>query len=116
MTGRSTRSAGILLFRRHGFDLEVLIGHPGGPFWRNKHEGSWSIPKGLLDSGEDERAAALREFAEETGRQLDPEGMISLGSVQLRSGKTVVAWAVEGDLDLPGRGFPLAGGNRIGAY
>jgi len=99
MTRRSARSAGILLFRRPGPDLEVLIGHPGGPFWRNKHEGVWSIPKGLLDPGEDERAAALREFSEETGRQLDPEAMLNLGSVQLRSGKTVVAWAVEGDLD-----------------
>ncbi len=99
MTGRATRSAGILLFRRYEAGFEVLIGHPGGPFWKNKQEGSWSIPKGLLDPGEDEQVAALREFAEETGRQLEPEALIELGSVQLRSGKTVVAWAAEGDLD-----------------
>jgi predicted NUDIX family NTP pyrophosphohydrolase len=93
------RSAGILLFRTENGRLDVLIGHPGGPFWRNKHEGAWSIPKGLVESTENAQTAALREFAEETGHRLDPEEMISLGSVQLASGKEVVAWGVYGDLD-----------------
>ncbi|MDJ0923456.1 MAG: NUDIX domain-containing protein [Acidimicrobiia bacterium] len=98
MTSPPERSAGILLFRTEP-SLGVLIGHPGGPFWRNKHEGAWSIPKGLVEPGEDERNAALREFAEETGVKLEPAAMIDLGEVQLRSGKVVVAWAVRGDLD-----------------
>lgn len=93
------RSAGILLYRRRG-SLEVLIGHPGGPFWANKQEGAWSVIKGLVESGEEERSAALREFAEETGNTLQPGHLIDLGEVQLRSGKVVVAWGVEGDFDV----------------
>lgn len=99
MNSQTPQSAGVLLFRR-GERLEVLIGHPGGPFWKSKHEGAWSIPKGLVEPAENERVAALREFAEETGHQLEPETMIELGSVSLRSGKRVIAWAVEGDLDV----------------
>lgn len=94
-----TRSAGILLFRKRNDSLEVLIGHPGGPFWRNKHEGAWSVPKGLVEPTENPEAAALREFTEETGHRLDPGEMIPLGSVQLASGKEVLAWGVSGDLD-----------------
>jgi predicted NUDIX family NTP pyrophosphohydrolase len=97
---RGQRSAGVLLFRRQPDGLRVLLGHPGGPFWRNKHTGAWSIPKGLVESGEDERAAALREFSEETGSKLDGKDMVALGETTLRSGKTVMAWAVEGDLDV----------------
>lgn len=94
-----TASAGILLFRHGSGRIEVLIGHPGGPFWKNRNEGAWSIPKGLVEPEEDSRQAALREFAEETGLQLPDQGMIPLGSVRLRSGKEVAAWAVRGDLD-----------------
>ena len=99
MSRGSQRSAGILLFRRRP-GLEVLIGHPGGPFWRNKQEGAWSIPKGLVEADEDVRAAAFREFQEETGLTLDSSGTIDLGEVKLRSGKVVVAWGVEGDFEV----------------
>lgn len=92
------RSAGILLFRR-GMQLEVLLAHPGGPFWRNKQRGAWSIPKGLVEPGENEQAAAIREFAEETGHRVEPDLLLPLGEVQLRSRKTVVAWACSGELD-----------------
>ena len=77
MKSGKDRSAGIMLYRTKP-TLEVLIGHPGGPFWRNKHEGAWSIPKGLIEPGEDEPTAALREFAEETGVRLRPAQMIDL--------------------------------------
>lgn len=93
-------SAGILLYRR-GDDgrLEVLLVHPGGPFFARKDEGAWSIPKGLLDDGEDPLDAARREFREETGFPA-PEGeALDLGEVRLRSGKRVIGFAVEGDLD-----------------
>jgi predicted NUDIX family NTP pyrophosphohydrolase len=93
------RSAGILLFRTSGNDLEVLIGHPGGPFWANRSQGAWSIPKGVVESGEDPLLAALREFAEETGHQLEPDETFPLGATTLASGKEVVAWGVRGDLD-----------------
>jgi predicted NUDIX family NTP pyrophosphohydrolase len=92
-------SAGILLHRRGGAGTEVLLVHPGGPFWARKDLGAWSIPKGELDEGEDPRACALREFAEETGTRLADGALDELGSVQLKSGKRVVAYAVEGDLD-----------------
>ena len=98
MSGKQPRSAGILLFRRCA-GLEVLLGHPGGPFWRSKDKGAWSVPKGLVEPGEDPKAAALREFSEETGMTLAPGKMIELGGVRLRSGKTVVAWGMEGDFD-----------------
>ena len=98
MTARQPRSAGIVLFRQD-VQLEVLLAHPGGPFWRNKQRGAWSIPKGLVDPGEDERSAAIREFAEETGCRLDPQQLVPLGEVELRSRKTVIAWACPGDLD-----------------
>jgi len=98
------RSAGILLFRRAGGgELEVLLVHPGGPFWARRDAGAWSIPKGEVDAGEDERACALRELAEETGSTLfagaPEEELLALGEVRLRSGKVVIAWALEGDLD-----------------
>ncbi len=92
------RSAGILLFRE-ALELEVLLAHPGGPFWRNRQRGAWSIPKGLVEPGEDEQGAALREFEEETGVRLERHLLMALGEVQLRSKKTVVAWACPGDLD-----------------
>lgn len=98
MTTRQLRSAGILLYRQCP-ELEVLLAHPGGPFWRNRQRGAWSIPKGLVEPGEDERAAAIREFAEETGYSVEREHLLPLGEVRLRSKKTVVAWACRGDLD-----------------
>jgi predicted NUDIX family NTP pyrophosphohydrolase len=91
-------SAGILLFRRGDGRLEVLLAHPGGPFWAKRDVGAWTIPKGLVEGDEDPLAAAQREFAEETG--FHPKGpFISLGSVRQKAGKEVHAWASEGDLD-----------------
>lgn len=92
-------SAGLLLFRRREDRFEVLLGHPGGPFWATKDAGAWTIPKGELEDGEDPLRAAAREFTEETGVTVDIEAAHSLGSVRQKSGKTVLAWAVEGDLD-----------------
>jgi predicted NUDIX family NTP pyrophosphohydrolase len=93
------RSAGIVLYRLAGDEPEVLLVHPGGPFWANKDAGAWSIPKGEHDDAEDPQAAALREFREETGTELAPSELTPLGSVRQKSGKQVSAWAVEGDLD-----------------
>ena len=93
------RSAGILLYRLNGGEPEVLLVHPGGPFWANKDEGAWSIPKGEYEDGEDPEACARREFAEETGAELAPGELADLGSIRQKSGKQVTAWAVEGDLD-----------------
>jgi predicted NUDIX family NTP pyrophosphohydrolase len=91
------RSAGILLFRRRPA-LEVLLVHPGGPFWARKDEAAWSIPKGLIEDGEDPETAARREFAEETG--LLPQGDLTpLGEFRQSGGKVVVAFALEGDFD-----------------
>ncbi len=92
------RSAGILLYRRRRGGVEVLLVHPGGPFWANKDEGAWSIPKGLYEADEDPLAAARREFAEETGAEVEGEA-IALGSFRQSSAKIVDAWAVEGDFD-----------------
>jgi predicted NUDIX family NTP pyrophosphohydrolase len=93
------RSAGILLYRLAGDAPQVLLVHPGGPFWARKDAGVWSIPKGEYDDAEDPLACALREFEEETGTALDPAEPLDLGSVTQRSGKVVTAWAAEGDLD-----------------
>lgn len=91
-------SAGILLYRRPAGRLEVLLAHPGGPFWMQREAGAWTIPKGAADEGEELLDAARREFAEEIGSTL--EGPFrSLGSVRQRAGKVVHAWAAEGDLD-----------------
>jgi predicted NUDIX family NTP pyrophosphohydrolase len=93
------RSAGILLYRVARGAPEVLLVHPGGPFWARKDAGAWSIPKGEYVDGEDPRACALREFEEETGTALPPGELIELGSVKQKGGKMVSAWAAEGDLD-----------------
>jgi predicted NUDIX family NTP pyrophosphohydrolase len=92
-------SAGILLHRPGIGGREVLLVHPGGPFWARKDLGAWSIPKGEIDAGEDARASARREFAEETGVRLPDGALDELGSVKLKSGKQVEAFATEGDLD-----------------
>ena len=95
----ATRSAGILLHRQGASGREVLLVHPGGPFWARKDLGAWSIPKGEVDHEEDARACALREFAEETGTVLPEAALEELGSVKLKSGKLVEAFAVSGDID-----------------
>jgi predicted NUDIX family NTP pyrophosphohydrolase len=92
-------SAGILLHRRGPAGREVLLVHPGGPFWARKDLGAWSIPKGELDADEDPRACARREFAEETGTELPDGALDDLGAVKLKSGKVVHGFAVAGDLD-----------------
>jgi len=95
-------SAGILLFRAPGAELEVLLVHPGGPFWAKKDLGAWSIPKGGLEEDEDPRRCALRELGEELGAgapPLEPAVLIELGSVRQKSGKLVHAWAAEADFD-----------------
>ena len=93
------RSAGILLFRRGGEGLEVLLVHPGGPFFARKDDGSWSIPKGLYEDGEEALAAARREFAEELGSPCPTGDALELGEIRQKNGKRVTAWAIEGDLD-----------------
>jgi predicted NUDIX family NTP pyrophosphohydrolase len=93
------RSAGILLYRLAGGAPEVLLVHPGGPYWARKDAGSWSIPKGEYEDGEDPQACALREFEEETGTRLPQGELAELGSVKQKGGKVVTAWAAEGDLD-----------------
>jgi predicted NUDIX family NTP pyrophosphohydrolase len=92
-------SAGILMYRQTGSEMEVLLVHPGGPFWRNKDEGAWSIPKGEMDEDEDAAVAARREFLEETGCALSGP-LEPLGDIRQRGGKRVTAFAVEGDLDV----------------
>lgn len=94
----SKQSAGILLFRKNKSDLEVFLVHPGGPFWKNKDEGVWSIPKGELNENEESLPAAIREFFEETGVSLSGD-FIPLNPVLLKSGKKVFAWALEKDID-----------------
>lgn len=91
-------SAGLVLFRRQNGRLEVLLGHPGGPYWTAKDDGAWSIPKGGILPGEDPLESAIREFVEETG--FEPSApYIALGSITQRSGKVVHAWAFEGDCE-----------------
>lgn len=90
-------SAGILLYKTNP-QLHVFLVHPGGPFWKNKDLGAWSIPKGELEAGEEPLERARIEFKEETGQEIDGH-FIELGSIRQKSGKTVLAWAVEGDID-----------------
>jgi predicted NUDIX family NTP pyrophosphohydrolase len=97
----SAHSAGIVLHRERRGVREVLLVHPGGPFWVNRDAGAWSIPKGEHGEGDDPRACALREFEEELGTPLPPgTELTELGSVRLRSGKRVTAFAAAGDLDV----------------
>jgi predicted NUDIX family NTP pyrophosphohydrolase len=93
------RSAGIVLFRRRGGGPEVLLVHPGGPFFARRDDGAWSIPKGLYEPGEEPLACARREFAEELGSPCPDGPVLELGEIRQRNGKRVTAWAVEGDLD-----------------
>ncbi|WP_295797200.1 NUDIX domain-containing protein [Mucilaginibacter sp.] len=93
-----TQSAGILLYRKAGNKTQIFLVHPGGPFFKNKDLGVWSIPKGEFLDDEDALAAAKREFEEETGKAIGGD-FIELKPVRLKSGKTVYAWAIEGDIN-----------------
>lgn len=95
---RSRTSAGLLMFRGRGNELEVLLAHPGGPFYRNKDDGVWTIPKGEIDPGEDLLRRARIEFEEEVGIPAEDAAWIDLGWIKQKGGKTVYAWAFEGDL------------------
>lgn len=91
-------SAGLLLYRLAGGTFEVLLAHPGGPFWSRRDDGAWTLPKGEVQAGEEPLAAALREFEEETGHP--PHGpLLELGEIRQKSGKRVLAWACQGDFD-----------------
>jgi predicted NUDIX family NTP pyrophosphohydrolase len=92
------QSAGILLYRIKNNSLQVFLVHPGGPFWKNKDAGAWSVPKGEFLDDEDALLAARREFQEETGQTVDGK-FIKLKPVKQKSGKVIYAWAVEGDID-----------------
>jgi predicted NUDIX family NTP pyrophosphohydrolase len=99
----SVKSAGLLPYRRRGPEVEVLLVHPGGPYWETRDEGAWSIAKGLCEDGEELLDAARREFAEETGCLVDarPDSdFMPLGMVRQPSGKVVYAWALEHDMDV----------------
>jgi len=97
-------SAGILLFRPARDAVEVLLVHPGGPFWAKKDAGAWSIPKGEVGEGEEPLACALRELGEELGTPFSfaPDELIELGSVRQKGGKVVLCWAVRGEFDSAG--------------
>lgn len=93
------RSAGLLIYRLCDRKLEVLLVHPGGPFWAKKDEGAWSIPKGLIEAGEDELSAAIREAQEELGVEIKGS-FVPLGEYRQPGGKVVVVWSVEADVTL----------------
>lgn len=93
-------SAGLLLYRERGGVVEVLIAHPGGPFWARKDDGAWSIPKGEYDDGDDPWSAAQREFSEELGLPVPPGPRIDFGPVKQPGGKVVTAFAIRADLDI----------------
>lgn len=112
-------AAGLLLFRRHDDTIEVLLVHPGGPFWARQDLGAWAIPKGEVNAGEELLAAARREFREETGADA-PGAPLELGQVRQGSGKVVHAWAVEGEFDparlssnMVTREWPKGSGRRL---
>src|SRR5579872_7027106 len=98
---RRATSAGLLVFRRRSAGPQFLLVHPGGPFWRRRDAGAWSIPKGLLEEGEDELRGALREFAEEVGLAVVGD-FVRLAPLRQPGGRTVLCWLVEADLDLSG--------------
>jgi predicted NUDIX family NTP pyrophosphohydrolase len=93
------RSAGILLFKGEGAVTSVFLVHPGGPFWKNKDDGAWSIPKGEYGEGEEPLAVARREYEEELGAPAPEGDYLPLGEARQPGGKIVTAWAVEGDFD-----------------
>lgn len=93
------KSAGLLVYRLRDGAPEFLLAHPGGPFWKNRDEGAWTIPKGLIGEGEETHAAALREFEEETGQTVSGD-FIELTPLKQKSGKIVHCWLIKADLDL----------------
>ena len=95
----ANRSAGILAYRKANDHIEVLLVHPGGPFWKNKNHNAWSIPKGLVDEGENELEGAIREFTEETGFEVEKVDLIELQEAKQTSGKVIKVWAKEADYD-----------------
>src|SRR6187455_85762 len=97
MPRRDQISAGLLAYRRRG-QLEVLLAHPGGPYWARRDAGAWALPKGVIAPGEEALAAACREFSEETGFDSTPP-YLPLGELRQKAGKLVQAWAFEGDAD-----------------
>lgn len=112
------RSAGILLFRRTQGELEVLLVHPGGPYWAKKDASAWSVPKGEYAEGEDPLETARREFGEETGGSVEGK-FVDLGEVKQGGGKLVRAWAVEGDFDpttIRSNTFPLEWPPKSGVF
>jgi predicted NUDIX family NTP pyrophosphohydrolase len=115
-------SAALLLYRRRGGRLEVLLAHMGGPLWRNRDARAWSLPKGEYEAGEDPLTAARREFAEELGTAPPQGPTIDIGEVRQSGGKVVRAWALEGDLDasaIRSNSFELEwprGSGRVRAY
>lgn len=98
MSKTPRQSTGLLMYRHGGDALEVFLVHPGGPYWSKKDEGSWTLPKGEYEVGEEPLAAAQREFHEETGFDAN-EPFMELGTVKQKSGKLVLAWAFKGDCD-----------------
>ena len=113
------RSAGLLLYRRASGGVEVLLAHPGGPLWRTRDAGAWTIPKGEIEAGEQPQAVARREFREETGHEAPTGDGVDLGEIRQKSGKLVVAWGCEGDLDpatAVSNTFPLEWPSGSGDY
>src|SRR5258707_9212536 len=100
MAARGKQSAGILVYRLVGQALDVLLVHPGGPFWAKKDDGAWLIPKGEINADEEPLAAARREFREELGFEPPAGAPFDLGTVKNKGGKLIYAWALAGDLDL----------------
>lgn len=111
MTASKKLSAGLLLYRAHGETVEVLLAHPGGPFFARKDAGAWTLPKGEPEPGEQELACAIREFAEETGVRPEAAQYVDLGKVKQRGGKEVHAWAFE--MAWTGSGAPQSNTFRI---
>jgi len=112
------QSAGILLYRVKNKKPEVFLGHPGGPFYKNKDDGAWTIPKGEFEVGEEPLAAAKREFKEETGKEIKGK-FIPLQPIKYKSGKTVNAWAIEGNInatDIVSNLFQLEWPPKSGKY
>lgn len=112
MAARRTKiSAGLMMYRRREGRIEVFLAHPGGPYFKNRDEGAWSIPKGEVEGVDGLLETALREFEEETGIVPPTHDLIELGQVKQKGGKVVIAWAFEGDLEqgrpITSNTFPL---------
>lgn len=112
------KSAGILMFRKKSSGVEFFLVHPGGPFWKNKDTGAWSVPKGEFEDGEEALPAAKREFEEETGVKVEGD-FIQLKPVKQKSGKMIFAWGVEGEIDpsiIKSNTFPIEWPPKSGRF